>query len=370
MTAHDGQHKAVIASIVVEPGPSSNAGPRIDDEESRMKGARDVMACARERTVAEHEAVSEEASALTAQMAERVRDEEEAALAEDRCRAEQERILNLREAARDRTEPHWVTDREGYFIEQGLRRRQWQRQQHQKNDGVSTSSSYEPPAVSLIERGLRRRQRLRHEDDRGRGDLMDKSEIGIAVRLPFAMRLATGRISALELAAIDAADDADNARDVDAEEGDVAEGGQSEEGDVVADEDVEDDCRPHQEASPEDELERLSAALKIAKEDVLRFEAIRDSLAAASELLELVSLLDPPAASASSAGLPQFKAVEHNVSKSKEMRATGRRRDQGTHRASPGPHRVSTWSHLVPIQGCVAILAQRSVRAAVAAASR
>ena len=189
MTAHDGQHKAVIASIVVEPGPSSNAGPRIDDEESRMKGARDVMACARERTVAEHEAVSEEASALTAQMAERVRDEEEAALAEDRCRAEQERILNLREAARDRTEPHWVTDREGYFIEQGLRRRQWQRQQHQKNDGVSTSSSYEPPAVSLIERGLRRRQRLRHEDDRGRGDLMDKSEIGIAVRLPFAMRL-------------------------------------------------------------------------------------------------------------------------------------------------------------------------------------
>ena len=62
---------------------------------------------------------------------------------------------------------------------------------------------------------------------------------------------------------------------------------------------------PHQEASPEDELERLSAALKIAKEDVLRLEAIRDSLAAASELLELVRLLDPPAASASSAGLPQ-----------------------------------------------------------------
>ena len=102
----------------------------------------------------------------------------------------------------------------------------------------------------------------------------------------------------------------------------------------------------------------------------MRFEAIRDSLAASSELLELVSLLDPPAASASSAGLPQFKAVEHNVSKSKEMRATGRRRDQGTHRASPGPHSVPTWSHLVPIQGCVAILAQRSVRAAVAAASR
>ena len=337
MTAHDGQHKAVIASIVVEPGPSSNAGPRIDDEESRMKGARDVMACARERTVAEHEAVSEEASALTAQMAERVRDEEEAALAEDRCRAEQERILNLREAERRQAEEEKVR---------------------------------EPPSVSLIERGLRRRQRLRHEDDRGRGDLMVKSEIGIAVRLPFAMHLATGRISALELAAIDAADDADNARDVNTEKGDVAEGGQSEEGDVVADEDVEDDCRPHQEASPEDELERLSAALKIAKEDVLRFEAIRDSLAAASELLELVSLLDPPAASASSAGLPQFKAVEHNVSKSKEMRATGRRRDQGTHRASPGPHRVPTWSHLVPIQGCVAILAQRSVRAAVAAASR
>jgi hypothetical protein len=350
MTAHDGQHKAVIASIVVEPGPSSNAGPRIDDEESRMKGARDVMACARERTVAEHEAVSEEAAALTAQMAERVRDEEEAALAEDRCRAEQERILNLREAARDRTEPHWVTDREGYFIEQGLRRRQWQRQQHQKNDGVSTSSSYEPPAVSLIERGLRRRQRLRHEDDRGRGDLMDKSEIGIAVRLPFAMRLATGRISALELAAIDAADDADNARDVDAEEGDVAEGGQSEEGDVVADEDVEDDCRPHQEASPEDELERLSAALKIAKEDVLRFEAIRASLAAASELLELVSLLDPPAASASSAGLPQFKAVEHNVSKSKEMRAIDWASPRpgytpGLTWSTPCPHLVSPGPH-------------------------
>ena len=108
MTAHDGQHKAVIASIVVEPGPSSNAGPRIDDEESRMKGARDVMACTRERTVAEHEAVSEEAAALTAQMAERVRDEEEAALAEDRCRAEQERILNLREAERRQAEEEKV----------------------------------------------------------------------------------------------------------------------------------------------------------------------------------------------------------------------------------------------------------------------
>ena len=48
LTAHDGQHKAVIASIVVEPGPSSSAGPRIDDEESRMKGARDVMARVRE----------------------------------------------------------------------------------------------------------------------------------------------------------------------------------------------------------------------------------------------------------------------------------------------------------------------------------
>ena len=59
---------------------------------------------------------------------------------------------------------------------------------------------------------------------------------------------------------------------------------------------------PHQEASPEDELERLSAALKIAKEDVLRFEAIRDSLAAASELLELVSLLDPSGRPVSSAG--------------------------------------------------------------------
>ena len=108
MTAHDGQHKAIIASIVVEPGPSSSAGPRIDDEESRMKGARDVMACARERTVAEHEAVSEEAAALTAQMAERVRDEEEAALAEDRCRAEQERILNLREAERRQAEEEKV----------------------------------------------------------------------------------------------------------------------------------------------------------------------------------------------------------------------------------------------------------------------
>ena len=108
MTAYDNQHKAVIASIVVEPGPSSSAGPRIDDEESRMKGARDVMACARERTVAEHEAVSEEAAALTAQMAERVRDEEEAALAEDRCRAEQERILNLREAERRQAEEEKV----------------------------------------------------------------------------------------------------------------------------------------------------------------------------------------------------------------------------------------------------------------------
>ena len=59
---------------------------------------------------------------------------------------------------------------------------------------------------------------------------------------------------------------------------------------------------PHQEASPEDELERLSAALKIAKEDVLRLEAIQDSLAAASELLELVSLLEPSGRPVSSAG--------------------------------------------------------------------
>ena len=128
--------------------------------------------------------------------------------------------------AKDRTEPHWVTDREGYFIEQGLRRRQWQRQQHQENDGVSTSSSYEPPALYLIEMGLRLRQRHRHEDDRGRGDLMDKSGIGFAVRLPFPMRLAKGLISARELAALDAADDADHARDFNAEqsdEGDVAE---------------------------------------------------------------------------------------------------------------------------------------------------
>ena len=58
----------------------------------------------------------------------------------------------------------------------------------------------------------------------------------------------------------------------------------------------------HLEASPEDELERLSAALKIAKEDVLRLEAIQDSLAAASELLELVSLLDPSGRPVSSAG--------------------------------------------------------------------
>ena len=59
---------------------------------------------------------------------------------------------------------------------------------------------------------------------------------------------------------------------------------------------------PHQEASQEDELERRSAALKIAKEDVLRLEAIQDSLAAASELLELVSLLDPSGRPVSSAG--------------------------------------------------------------------
>ena len=70
---------------------------------------------------------------------------------------------------------------------------------------------------------------------------------------------------------------------------------------------------PSSEASPEDERERLSAALKIAKEDILRCEAIRDSLAAALELLELVRLLDPPAVSASSAGLSQLKALDNNV---------------------------------------------------------
>ena len=59
---------------------------------------------------------------------------------------------------------------------------------------------------------------------------------------------------------------------------------------------------PHQEASQEDELERHSASLKIAKEDVLRLEAIQDSLVAASELLELVNLLDPSGRPVSSAG--------------------------------------------------------------------
>ena len=52
MTTYDNQHKAVIASIVVEPVPSSSAGPRIDDEESRMKAARDVIARLRVRAVA------------------------------------------------------------------------------------------------------------------------------------------------------------------------------------------------------------------------------------------------------------------------------------------------------------------------------
>ena len=47
---------------------------------------------------------AEEAAALTPQMAERVRAAEEAARAEDRHRAEQERILNLREAERRQAE--------------------------------------------------------------------------------------------------------------------------------------------------------------------------------------------------------------------------------------------------------------------------
>ena len=57
-------------------------------------------------------------------------------MAQDRCSCFPECM-----PAKDRTEPHWVTDREGYFIEKGLRRRQWQRQQHQENDGVSTKSA-------------------------------------------------------------------------------------------------------------------------------------------------------------------------------------------------------------------------------------
>ena len=38
--AHDGMHKAIIASIVVQPGPSFSAGPHNEDEEARKRVAR------------------------------------------------------------------------------------------------------------------------------------------------------------------------------------------------------------------------------------------------------------------------------------------------------------------------------------------
>ena len=118
--------------------------------------------------------------------------------------------IRQRLPAKDRTEPHWVRDREGYLIEKGLRRRLWQRQHHQENDGVSTSSPYEPPDLIIIA-GFGLQQRHRQEDDRGRGDLMDRFPLATCtVRLPFATRLAQGLISAREIAALDAADDAEN----------------------------------------------------------------------------------------------------------------------------------------------------------------
>ena len=100
MKAHDGQHHAVVASIVAEPGHSFSAGPR-------RAHAGECIDCLRAKNVEEHEAVlaaatreaAEDAATLTPQMAEEVRAAEEAACAEDRDRAEHEQRLNLRSRA-------------------------------------------------------------------------------------------------------------------------------------------------------------------------------------------------------------------------------------------------------------------------------
>ncbi len=79
--------------------------------------------------------------------------------------------------AKGRTEPRWVTDREGYLIEKGLRRRQWQRQQDaavgaaaspqaaaDATVGAATDNAGTDREGYLIEKGLRRRQWQRQQD--------------------------------------------------------------------------------------------------------------------------------------------------------------------------------------------------------------
>ncbi len=97
ITANDKMHKAVIASIVVESGPSFIAGPQ-EEEPIHTQGARDVLARIRQRAVAQHEEVllaaaraEKEAASLNAQMAERCRAEEEEARARRLAQEEEAR---------------------------------------------------------------------------------------------------------------------------------------------------------------------------------------------------------------------------------------------------------------------------------------
>ena len=89
------------------------------------------------------------------------------------------------------------------LIIEGFRRRQRQRQED------DSGLELDHPDLNLIIEGIRLRQRQRQEDDCGRGDLMKKSGSSW-VRLPFATHLAQGLISTRELAALAAADDADD----------------------------------------------------------------------------------------------------------------------------------------------------------------
>ena len=88
ITAHDNQHKAVIASIVVESRPSSIAGPS-KEEPIRMQEARAVSTRLRQLAVDKQEDVL--AAARAAEEADRLRVEHDAVLDAERFRADEER---------------------------------------------------------------------------------------------------------------------------------------------------------------------------------------------------------------------------------------------------------------------------------------
>ena len=88
ITAHDNQHKAVIASIVVESRPSSIAGPS-NKEPIRMQEAREVSTRLRQLAVDKQEVVL--AAARAAEEADRLRVEQDAVLDAERFRADEER---------------------------------------------------------------------------------------------------------------------------------------------------------------------------------------------------------------------------------------------------------------------------------------